>query len=460
MQNDLDVIQKAKMYIKRYTICCTVLGLSIVLGFWLSAVFGNVATMLSSLIAGLLLIFIGSSIIFNKCVASVLNKKLDAETYLAMISCGNLDTPAAIWQLYGEYFCGNYQNVVSICKMKLDDPKMAERYRYHYLTYLANVYFDIGDDENLRKVCEQYESALINEKPRKQARFRTYFSRMTFYGFYLNQNIEACMDWINKPAPMLITQYNRTFCKARLALMQGNTAEADKYFEALAKEAPQLNYGKLATNRLSAENPQTLEDRPSTFVISDEPTEVTLHPTNRRKLRKPLAVLAIVLILMYAVVGILRDLDAKEKYEREIESYRESIRVLVEEDYDGVKILDTFTLKNGEDIIDTMFICQTEKEIIVGCTYVYSDDPTKQYYKTMAYISVESLSEDRSPLWYWSFPSKTSHNQIESYFYTVKADVPADYVYLSSFEINGQKVYYVITEIIPGITITLSDQYQ
>lgn len=460
MQNDLDVIQKAKMYIKRYTICCTVLGLSIVLGFWLSAMFGNVATMLSSLIAGLLLIFIGSSIIFNKCVASVLNKKLDAETYLAMISCGNLDTPAAIWQLYGEYFCGNYQNVVSICKMKLDDPKMAERYRYHYLTYLANVYFDIGDDENLRKVCEQYESALINEKPRKQARFRTYFSRMTFYGFYLNQNIEACMDWINKPAPMLITQYNRTFCKARLALMQGNTAEADKYFEALAKEAPQLNYGKLATNRLSAENPQTLEDRPSTFVISDEPTEVTLHPTNRRKLRKPLAVLAIVLILMYAVVGILRDLDAKEKYEREIESYRESIRVLVEEDYDGVKILDTFTLKNGEDIIDTMFICQTEKEIIVGCTYVYSDDPTKQYYKTMAYISVESLSEDRSPLWYWSFPSKTSHNQIESYFYTVKADVPADYVYLSSFEINGQKVYYVITEIIPGITITLSDQYQ
>ena len=458
MQNDLDVIQKAKMYIKRYTICCTVLGLFIVLGFWLSAVFGNVATMLSALIAGLLLIFIGSSIIFNKCVASVLNKKLDAETYLAMISCGNLDTPAAIWQLYGEYFCGNYQNVVSICKMKLDDPKMAERYRYHYLTYLANVYFDIGDDENLRKVCEQYESALINEKPRKQARFRTYFSRMTFYGFYLNQNIEACMDWINKPAPMLITQYNRTFCKARLALMQGNTAEADKYFEALAKEAPQLNYGKLATNRLSAENPQTLEDRPSTFVISDEPTEVTLYPANRRKLRKLLAVWAIVLVLMYAVVGILRDLDEKEKYDRELEAYRESIRVLVEEDYDGVKILDTFTLKNGEDIIDTMFICQTEKEIIVGCTYVYSDDPTKQYYKTMAYISVESLSEDRSPLWYWSFPSKTSHNQIESYFYTVKADVPADYIYLSSFEINGQTVYYVITEIIPGIVITLSDQ--
>jgi hypothetical protein len=78
----------------------------------------------------------------------------------------------------------------------------------------------------------------------------------------------------------------------------------------------------------------------------------------------------------------------------------------------------------------------------------------------MAYISIESLSYERSPLWYWSFPSKTSHNQIESYFYTVEADVPSDYLHLSSFEIHGQKVYYVITEIIPGITITLSDQYQ
>ena len=460
MQNDFDVIQKAKRYIKRYKIWCTVFVLGIVFGFWLSAVFGNVTTMLSVLIADLLIVFIGSPIIFNKCVVSVLNKKLEADTYLAMISCGNLDTPAAIWQLYGEYFCGNYQNVISICKMKLHDPKVAERYRYHYLTYLANVYFDLGDDENLRKVCEQYESALINEKPRKQAKFRTYFSRMTFYSLYLNQDIDACMDWINKPAPMLITQYNRTFCRARLALMQGNTEEADGYFDALVKEAPQLNYGKLAAERLSAKNPQTLEDRPSAFVISDEPTEVTLHPANRRKLRKHLAVCAIVLVLMYAVVGILRVLDSKEKYDREMEAYRESIRVLVEEDYDGVKILDTFTLKNGEDVIDTMFICQTEKEIVVGCTYVFSDDPTEQYYKTMAYISIESLSYERSPLWYWSFPSKTSHNQIESYFYTVEADVPSDYLHLSSFEIHGQKVYYVITEIIPGITITLSDQYQ
>ena len=117
-------------------------------------------------------------------------------------------------------------------------------------------------------------------------------------------------------------------------------------------------------------------------------------------------------------------------------------------------MLEAFNLKNGEENIDAMFICHTDEKIIVGCLYTYDGD-SQQYYEKMTDISIASLSEDRSPLWYCSFPSKTSHNQIESYFYTVEADVPANYVHLSSFEINGQKVYYVITEIVPGIVITM-----
>ena len=117
-------------------------------------------------------------------------------------------------------------------------------------------------------------------------------------------------------------------------------------------------------------------------------------------------------------------------------------------------MIEAFNLKNGEENIDAMFICKTDKDIIVGCLYTYDGD-SQQYYKKMTDISIASLSEDRSPLWHCSFPSTTSPNQIESYFYTVEADVPADYVHLSAFEINGQTVYYVITEIVPGIVITM-----
>lgn len=447
MQNNPDVIQKAKRYVKRYKIWCTIFAFCIVLGYCLVVLQGNIFATLAALVVFLLMILIGSPILFNKCILSILNKKLDADTYLATVYQGKFDTPAALWQLYGEYFCGHYQNVINICKLKLNDPKTANRYKYHYLTYLANVYFDIGDDENLRSVCEQYEIALVKEKTSKQANCRTRFPRMTFYDLYLKQNIGACIAWVNTPTPVILNQYHRKLCKARLALMQGNEEEANEYYEALAKEATHLNYGKLAIRQLAEQKNQEIDDSLQALNISDESTEVTLYPANRRKFKKILGICLIAFILIYSAVGVLRVLDSEKKYE-------ESIRVLVEQDHNGVQVLDTFTLKNGEDIIDTMFICKTDKDIIVGCTYVYDENP-KQYYEKMTDISIASLSEDRSPLWYCSFPSKTSHNQIESYFYTVEADVPDNYLHLSTFEINGQKVYYVITEIVPGIVITM-----
>ena len=449
MQTNSHVMQKAKWYVKRYVICCTVFAFCVVLGFGAVAFSGNTIATVLALVVCLLLISIGSPILFNKCILSILNKKLDADTYLATVYQGNFDTPAAFWQLNGEYYCGHYQNTVSICKIKLADPKIAKRSTYLYLVLLANVYFDIEDDESLQKVCRQYEALLAKEKPSKQARLRARFSRMTFYGYYLTKNIDACMAWVNAPTTVKLNQYHRTLCKARLALMQESREEANRYYEALAKEVPGLNYGKIAAWKLAEQNNQPLDDSWQAFNISDEPQEVALYPANRRKVRRILTVCLIALGLLYVAAGILRVLDSQNRYE-------ESIRILVEQDYDGVEVLDTFTLKNGKDVIDTMFICKTDKDIIVGCTYVYEGDPT-QYYKKMIDISIASLSEERSPLWYCSFPSETTHNQIESYFYTVKADVPTGYVHLSTFEINGQKVYYVITEIVPGITVTLSD---
>ena len=441
MQNNPDVNQKAKRYVRRYNIWCYVFAFCIFLVYCLVALQGNMFATLASLVVFLLMILIGSPIIFNKCILSIMNKKLDADTYLATVYQGKFDTPAALWQLYGEYFCGHYQNVISICKMKLDDPKTSTRYKYHYLTYLANVYFDIGDDKNLRSVCEQYEIALAKEKPSKQANCRTRFPRMTFYDLYLKQDIDACITWVNTPTTTILNQYHRKLCKARLALMQGNVEEANEYYEVLAKEAAQLNYGKLAIKHLAEQKNQEIDDSLKTLTISDESADVTLYPDNRRKLRKIIGICLIAFGLIYAAIGILRFIDSEKKYE-------ESIRVLVEQDHDGVEVLDTFTLKNGEDIIDTMFICRTDKDIIVGCTYVYGDS-SELYYENMTDISIASLSEDRSPLWCCCFLSKTSHNMIESYFYTVEADIPADYVHLSTFEINGQKVYYVITEIVP-----------
>ncbi len=454
MQNQSDVVKKAKQYVKRYKIWCTVCALCLVLGYSTVVVLldSGIATVWGALAAVWLMILIGSPILVNKCILSILSKNLDADTYLAAVYHGKFDTSAALWQLNGEYFCGHYQNVVSICKMKLNDPKIAKRFQYYYFVNLANVYFEIGDDENLRKVYEQYEAAFSKEKPSKQAKLRKRIPRMAFYGFYLKQDIEACLTWVNTPTPVVLNQYHRTLCKAKLALVRGNTEDANRYYEVLAKEVPQLNYGKLAATRLAAQGNQEYEDCSKLFELSDEPSEVTLYPANRRKIRRILGVCFIAILVGSLTVGLLKVFDSKKRYDREMEAYRESIRELVEQDYDDVEVLDTFVLKNGEDVIDTMFVCKTDKEIIVGCTYVYVDDP-EQYYEKMTDISIASLSENRSPLWHRSFSSKTSFNQIESDFYTIESDLPANYLHLSTFEVNGQTVYYVVTEVISDVVV-------
>ena len=457
MQNNPDLIQKAKRNVRRYKIWCTIFALFIFVVYWFVVFQGSIIAILAALPILLLTMLIVSPILFNKCILSILNKSLDADTYLATICQGNLDTHAALHQLYGEYFCGHYQNVVSICRLKLNDPKMAKRYKYHYLAYLANVYFDIGDDEKLQSVCEQYESELIREKPSKQASCRSRFQRMAFYDLYLKRNIDACLAWADTPTSSTLSQYQHKLCKARLALLQGNTADANEHYRVLAQEAAQLNYGKLAIKQLAEQKEEEIDASLQALTVSEETAEVALYPAKGRNVRKKIAICLVAFALVFSthfVIKVIKILGTDLGNDGKMEAYRESIRVLVEEDYDNVSVIETFTLRNGEEIIDTMFICKTDKDIIVGCTYVYTDDP-KQYYEKMTDISIASLAEDRSPLWYCTFPSTTSYNQINSYFYTVEADVPADYVHLSTFEISGQKVYYVITEVVPGVVTTL-----
>lgn len=445
-------ISKAKRYVKRYRIRCTLFALGIILVYCAATLPGNGVVSLVALIFSILAIVVGGPIIFNISILALVNRELDPETYLAAVYLGRFDSSAAPRQLFGEYFCCHYPSVVAICEMKLKDPKIARRHRYHYLTYLANVYFDIGDDGKLREVITAFQTAFAKEKMRKQAKIRARFSRMTFYECYLKGDTKGCYAWVNAPVAATVTQYHRFFCKARLALLEGKGEEALRYYEILAKDAPQLNYGKLAAEQLALQGGSSPVGSFDTLAISEPLPKVTLYPAKRRNLRIAVGTCLIAFaLLIYAAVSLLEGVTSDRKQDT---AYRESIRLLVEEDHDGVAVLDTFTLKSGKEVIDTMFICRTDKDIIVGCTYVYRDDPTP-YYKNMTDISIPSLSEDRSPLWYCSFPSETSHYQIESYFYTVEGDIPEEYLHLSAFEIDGQWVYYVITETVPDVVITL-----
>ena len=448
MQNNPEITQKARKCLRKYRVICFIFVVCVFIGFGLLTATDNGVVIGVGLVVCLAVVFLGSQIIFRRCVLSVLYDKLDADTYLATVYIGKFDVSAAIWQLMGEYFCGHYANVVGICNQKLSDPK-AKKYTYHYLTYLANVYFDVGDHQKLGEVYEQYATRLAGETPKRQAVIQKQFPRMTFYGAYLTQDFDACRVWLEQPTPQKINQYHRIFCKARLSLAQGDTAEAKTLFQSLVADVPGLNVGRWAVKGLS-----DIEEQGSEGVAKDSATfevavaDVPLYSASAvdRKTRRIVGICIIGVAVFCGAVEILGGVLSNHFADEEHLAYMEEVRVMVEADYDGVVVLDAFNLELDGEMLDSMFICQTDTEILIGCRYHYEGDE-RDYYTKQTSMPLSSLTHTGTPLMYCAYACVTSNYYVHSYFYATEEGIPETYLHKSILTVGDVTLYYVITEV-------------
>ena len=143
-------MKNEKYYLKKYRllICALlIICLSFMTVVYLS-VESNTVMMLCYIVIALVGFF-ATRIINRKVILSVLMDDLDAPLFRKIVKKGKF----AGLQLWSEYYCGNFGNVVELCRKKLADPKAAKKGRYMYLQRLASVYYVTGDDENLRAIC-------------------------------------------------------------------------------------------------------------------------------------------------------------------------------------------------------------------------------------------------------------------------------------------------------------------
>lgn len=441
MQFDPSVTAKAKKYLRRwYFSIFLITVLYFILFYIFTVLWGVIGTIICFVLAVSSPSRLGD-ILGYKLIFSIVLNKLDADTYLAMIYHTKFIPRHSANRLLGEYYCGNYMNVVSICNQKLSDPK-TKKYSDAYLLYLANVYFDVGDDEKLRRTMNQYKDYYATLKPKQQAILKN-DTKYKLYDCYLNGNTEEFRSYYSKnPTKTKIQQITRIFTQARLDIVDGNVEQAREHYEYLAKTVPQLNYGKLAILTLeklnNGESFETAINHSDIIpeIINDK--DIPVFKSHHRVFQLIIAILS----LMFAL-----SLGRYILHYINYPSYEEEIRVLVEKDYDGVVILDTFRLKFGETTVDTMFICETDTEVMVCTAYINTDQ--KKCYDVMASISKDSLLDDNLTSLPHSFPAITSHLRVYSCFCTNKEYLRDNYFHLSTFEVDGKTVYYVVTSIVP-----------
>lgn len=243
--------QKAKSILRKYQIL-SVFSLLIFIFLSIFALYfiENRFLGLAVLIIALLVFRFALFFIFYRMIWDPLADALDAPLYHEIIRRGRMGHASGWNQAQAEYYVGNYTNAIAICKQKLSEPRYAKTYRYHYYYCLANCYFDLGDDQKLKEICDLFYRDLTGE--RKREKIFKQFSTFRFFSVYLNRNTEACEEYLRQPVQNNLLRVSAEFKKARVALLCGDETQAKNSFESVIRKAPLLHYAVISEKVLQA----------------------------------------------------------------------------------------------------------------------------------------------------------------------------------------------------------------
>lgn len=451
MMDTQDITSKAKSILRKHIIKLMIGEILGLLAFFAVIYWSDsMVQKLISMLIFLLYLRLFASFLTFKDLFSHLNMKMDAPLYYALVKHGKFCHASAVYQIQAEYFIGNYTNVIALCNRKLGEKRLAKHFQYHYFYYLANTYFNLGEDEKLREICDLFYQKLATE--RKKDKIFKRFADFSFFSIYLNRNFEACEQHLNKVQKIPLVLADVAFSKARVALLKGETEEAKNYFKKVIAEAPLLHYADLSKAALQAmENGMEYQEAMVPFAEKESPKPLT-PPAVASGLpifQKIMTVILIVLIAVYVILMILTRIG-DENYEDWNEYYRD-VEALVEADYGEAELLDAFDLEKDGFWVDSMFLCKTSDSILVGSIYYYTDDADTLYYEVQAQILISALMAEDFRQLTNTYGAVTEECSVTSGFYADEKDVPSENYYSVSFIVEGKTFWFAVTEIVDGI---------
>lgn len=371
----------------------------------------------------------------NKWLIGPLLNDLNAPLYYEIITTGRFYDRTASVYLQAEYFMGHYENAVAICNQMLAKPRVGKKYRYVYLTYLAHICYNTGDREGLQEICQQVRDILLDEKPKGKKKMARFLERLRFYDNYLDQNWDACEQYVaanvGTTAHSHIVNFND---KARIALAKGEMEKAKIFFQEVQK-APLLCYANHATHAIEA-------------IEAGRPYNEGIEPVSENKeyrvptRSKAIRVLYWVALTICIIYTILSSLQSCENLNYKQIKYKRDIREAVEKDFDDVKVLKTFNLMRGDEIADSMAVCEVDDGLILASVYTYEGE-ARLYYEQQSFVSLEMM--ERDPLKHIShFFCVTSDTFAEIHFYNQKSDVPKDAIYSFGVRTHDKNIYIAV----------------
>ena len=442
--------QRAKSILRKYKIvlCIDMFSLLALLFFVLLEV-ESLLLKFIVLVSVFFCVHFLSAILFMRFIFPVLTKEMNAPLYYEIAKKGKVSFQ---YQVIGEYFIGNYVNVIALCRKKLENKKISANDEYFSLNYLANTYFVLGEDEYLKEICDRFYAKLSTDKRREKI-FRI-FRGFEFYSVYLNGNIEACESFLRKKEKDPLSLVSYQYKEARVALMKGETEEAKALFAKTVSEAPLLHYSTLSAAALEGmEN--GVEYREAAVSLCKSSDSALFLSENRTSeihlIKKITLIVGIVAIVIYMCAVAL--LNISEDFQGDFESWEDEIEIAVETDMGDVEMLKTFDLEKGFDYVESMFICKNGDTVFLGAAYYLYEDEEAYYaddytvgYDIFAEIPLSTLMAEDFDRVSHEYKAVSSAYTIKSIFVKTRR-LSGDFEYKTYFEIDGVKFCFAVTEL-------------
>lgn len=283
-------------------------------------------------------------------LVSILTHEMDPDRFKAIVLSGKGFLPHPTYRAAHALYAGDYQTAVNIYSHYAGKYK-TQAGKSRCLAFLARIYFELGDMENLNAVCNRYQG----DK-----------GMIPYYRAYAAGQYEQCIAICNEkdakatakqpPVGAVNSCLHYAFAYAKL----GDRENACKYFSQIAKTAPKLYVATVAQNYLDG------GDLPQVTAVLPQ-KDVSLDTPNLARRKKAMFLLTLLALLISILLPLLKPEDEVAEFNRKLDA-------AVAAEYTDYQILGCcWAEKDGEEV-QTVCLIQSGDQIDVVSVHPNYDD--------------------------------------------------------------------------------------
>ena len=347
----------------------------------------SIISMLALLIVYCLLVFLFKSVLFdvfsiiifvfavrfvkvyiaNKYIHSILLNEANPQKYGAVMrECKSASPIGSEWLNYA-YYTADYQTTINLCHSKLKNKKL-KKYQHIYIICLARAYFELGDFENLRKMCDEFDT--ITKDSARGEKIRNHFVIMKYYRLYLDGKHEECKELYEKVLQSkkytgnTISASQANFSYAIALYNTGYYENAKQVFSQIIEKSPLLQFADISKKYIECIDSHT-EYAKEPVIVLPEPDYIPPQPNKALfKVNKILSVVAVIIVSAVIVFGLYLHFSSVKRTNDVISAV-----------YDDFVYIDAFELYKNDEYIDSVCLVDTQSDgLVMGTFYTYADD--------------------------------------------------------------------------------------